>query len=151
MLQVASIIFSIGKEKDKKQKLRKLERKRPEDIIRKTVLIEEPEVFLHPNWQSKLADFFAFCTKQTDIKFIIETHSEYFIRKFQYLIAKKVVNPKGLAIYYFYSPKSIPEGEKRIKTLTIRNDGMMDEDFGDGFFDEATRLTIDLLKIQNYN
>jgi hypothetical protein len=45
----------------------------------------------------------------------------------------------------------VPEGEEQVKTLTIRPDGLMDDDFGEGFFDESTRLIIDLLKIQNRN
>jgi predicted ATP-dependent endonuclease of OLD family len=120
----------------------------------KLILIEEPEAFLHPKFQSKLVDFFAFCLEETkyyNIKFIIETHSEYLIRKLQYLVAKKELNPDDVKIYYFHDPNNIPKGEKQIKELTIREDGMMDDDFGPGFFDESTRLTMDLLKLQSRN
>ena len=120
---------------------------------KKVILIEEPETFLHPKWQSKLADFIVFLMNysNTNIQLIIETHSEYLIRKLQYLTAKKEIKPEDTRIYYFHDPNNIPKGEKQIKELTIREDGMMDDDFGPGFFDESTRLTMDLLKLQSRN
>lgn len=48
------------------------------------IIIDEPEIHLHPSLQSKLADFFLsmiMCGK----KIIIETHSEYLIQKYIYL------------------------------------------------------------------
>ncbi len=52
------------------------------------VLLEEPESNLHPNLQSKLADFLIDASDRFGIKWVIETHSEYFIRKLQYWTAK---------------------------------------------------------------
>ncbi len=117
----------------------------------KYLIIEEPESNLHPKLQSLLADFFLDAKKTFNITFIIETHSEYLIRKLQYLTAKKILKPEDTIIYYFNDPDKIPKGEKQVKEMRIREDGMMDDDFGDGFFDESTRLTIDLLKLQNKN
>ncbi len=126
----------------------------------KRLMLEEPEVNLHPNLQSKLADLIVDAYKikgyGTDNviinrKFIIETHSEYFIRRLQYLVAKKVIKPEDVAIYYFTNPNELKPGEKQVVRLNIREDGMMDEDFGSGFFDESSKLTIDLLKIQNFS
>ena len=53
----------------------------------KVMIVEEPESNLHPALQSKLADMFAEAGNDLGIQFIIETHSEYFIRRFQLLIA----------------------------------------------------------------
>ena len=113
----------------------------------KIILIEEPEVFLHPSWQSKLADFFVYCIKYFNIQFIVETHSVYLIQKIQLLTANKEITPKQVNILYFNSEK---EKEKYYK-LNIREDGILKEDFGEGFYDESLNLTIDLLKIQNPN
>ena len=115
------------------------------------VIIEEPETNLHPKYQSKLADLFVDAIKNHRAKFIIETHSEYLVRKLQFLTAKNDIQPKDTVIYYFHHPEEIPNGEKQIKKLTIRDDGMMDDDFGTGFFDESARLTLDLLGIQSQN
>lgn len=118
-----------------------------------TLVLEEPESNLHPAFQSKLAELLAEAYSVFDIRFIVETHSEYFIRKFQYLIANKdfACESNDLSIYYLYHPDKIPAGKKQVERLEIRTDGMLKQDFGIGFFDENARLTIDLLKLQNHN
>ena len=114
-------------------------------------LLEEPEASLHPAFQSMLAEMFVDARKTFGHSFVIETHSEYLIRKLQFLTARKIITADDTRIYYFNHPDFVPEDEKLVKLLTIRPDGLMDEDFGTGFFDESTRLTMDLLKLQNRN
>jgi len=103
-------------------------------------VIEEPESNLHPAFQSKLADLFAEVYKNIHSHLLIETHSEYLIRKFQYLVAQKELKPEDIIIYYFHDPNKIPEGEKHIKKISIREDGRLSEPFGTGFFDETDKL-----------
>jgi len=112
-------------------------------------LFEEPEIGLHPAFQSKLAELFLDAYKKFGHNFIIETHSEYIIRKFQYLTAKKKLKPEDSTIYYFHHPDNIPKGEKHIKEIGIREDGGLTDDFGPGFFDEATNIKFDLLRLKN--
>jgi len=54
------------------------------DRLRPFIFIEEPEAHLHPNWQSKLAVLFYELNEEYRLRFIIETHSEYIIRKTQF-------------------------------------------------------------------
>lgn len=54
-----------------------------------TVLLEEPEIHLHPLAQSVLAEMFAEVSQQRAIQFIVETHSEHLFRRMQTLIAQK--------------------------------------------------------------
>jgi predicted ATPase len=117
------------------------------------MFIEEPESNLHPAFQSRLANLFADAHKQFSINFIIETHSEYMIRKLQTLIADNTNDLKAddVAVYYLYNPNDIPKGEKQVYKLKIRDDGFMDNDFGKGFFDEASSLTMDLLNSKKHN
>lgn len=111
-------------------------------------IIEEPESNLHPALQSKLADFFLSVIKNVrylpPAKFIIETHSEYFIRKLQYLTASSSskLKAKDTVIFYFYHPDEIPPGEDQIKQIKISEDSTLSDDFGTGFFDESDRLAI---------
>jgi predicted ATPase len=115
------------------------------------LVLEEPESNLHPKFQSILAEMIAETAKQKNCCFIIETHSEYMIRKFQYLVAKGEIKAEDIVIYYFNDQEEVAKGAEQVKELHIREDGMMDGDFGPGFFDESTRLTVDLLKLQNKN
>jgi hypothetical protein len=113
------------------------------------IIIEEPEVFLHPNWQSKLAEFFVYLNRSIEsITILVETHSEYLVRKFQHLVANKEINPKDIMIYYFHDEDNIPKGEKQIKEINIEEDGSLSDDFGPGFFDEATNMKMELLRLK---
>jgi len=149
LLKVGSIIFSYQKEKNQKQKLPVYRGLKPTETIDKTVLIEEPEVFLHPDWQSKLADFFVYCLnlKESGIKLIIETHSVYLVQKLQLLIARQKIDSSKVNILYFNSGN---EQEKFYK-LNIRKDGILKENFGKGFYDEIASLTTEMLNEQCLN
>jgi predicted ATPase len=110
-------------------------------------LLEEPEANLHPNLQSNLAELLVYIESVFDIKFIIETHSEYFIRKLQYLTAKEVLSPDDSVIYYFNDDKYVSKTEPKVKEIFINEDGGLTDSFGPGFFDEATKLQFDLIKL----
>jgi hypothetical protein len=114
-----------------------------------TIIVEEPEANLHPDFQSKLADIFIDAHKIFGHHFIIETHSEYLIRKLQYLTAKGDFNKDDSVIYYLNHPKS--KNCKQVNTVKIRLDGRLDGDFGHGFFDEASNLITDLFRLSEDN
>ena len=106
------------------------------------IVIEEPESNLHPNFQSKLADMLVEASRKFNIQFIIETHSEYLIRKLQFLTATGEIKPEMTQIYYFHHPERIPEGEgeAQIRKINIEKNGALSKNFGPGFFDEASTL-----------
>lgn len=111
------------------------------------VIIEEPESNLHPKLQSKLADLFtSFINVFKSSSLLIETHSEYLIRKLQFLIAKGKCNPEDVVIYYIDDPdpqKRQPNAPQ-VREITIDKYGRMSQDFGIGFFDEADNIAIQL-------
>jgi predicted ATPase len=113
--------------------------------------LEEPESNLHPNWQSLLMELITEINQKFGIRFIIETHSEYMIRKLQNLVSKKIINKEEVKIYYFNSNKHVTKEEPKVKEMILREDGILATSFGPGFFDEAVKLTVELLKIENYN
>lgn len=104
--------------------------------VRPIILIEEPETNLHPYLQSKLAELFYEANREFKIQFIIETHSEYLVRKTQ-AIVKETQNQEAFKVYYF-------DKDKGIYPMRYREDGKFMEEFGEGFFDEASKLAFKL-------
>lgn len=115
------------------------------------LILEEPETNLHPKFQSLLADFLIEAANTFKIQFIIETHSEYLIRKLQYLTAKKMIKPDDSIIYYFYDPNNIPTGEEQVRRIEIREDGSLSADFGTGFFDIADNIAISIFNLKKHD
>lgn len=113
----------------------------------RTYIIEEPETGLHPAFQSKMAEMIVDIQKTFNVNLIVETHSEYLIRKLQYLTATNEVGSGNVVIYYFNNPKKVPEGEEQIKRITILKDGSLSDNFGPGFIDEGINLKFELLRL----
>jgi predicted ATPase len=104
------------------------------------VLIEEPEANLHPFLQSLLAKLFLETANNYQLPIVIETHSEYLIRKIQLLVAERAYSTDDVLIHYLD-----PTGNRRISVLP---DGKMSEEFGPGFIDEADEIAMQLFRNQ---
>lgn len=65
-----------------------------------TIVLEEPEIHLHPLAQSVLAELFVEVSKARSVQFIVETHSEHLFRRMQTLIAKEQIAPSDAAMYF---------------------------------------------------
>ena len=76
-----------------------------------TVIIDQPELHLHPAVQSELADLFieAIRTKEhgteRKVQFVIESHSEHFLRRLQRRVAEQRLKPEEVAVYFCESPE----------------------------------------------
>lgn len=112
-----------------------------------TIIIEEPELSLHPNYQSLLADVIEHAYNFFGVKFIIETHSEYLIRKLQLLTAKKHFKQNAVLIYNMNKPKNEVDVNS-IRKIKINPDGSLTQNFGPGFFDESTKIAVDLFLLK---
>ena len=66
-----------------------------------TVLIEEPEIHLHPKAQADLAQVLAEIAKAEDKQIIMTTHSEHLLSRLLTLVAERRLAPEELAIYSF--------------------------------------------------
>lgn len=108
----------------------------------KIIGIEEPEVSLHPCYQSLLAEILydALKTANGYLSLIVETHSEYLIRKLQVIASRqKDDKPQDVfAVYYFKTDGTAYD-------LKLNNSGRFELGFGPGFFDESASLKYDLL------
>lgn len=113
------------------------------------LLIEEPETNLHPKWQSLLAEMFFEANKKFNIQLVIETHSEYLIRKFQNLVASEKQSESLIKIFYLRNLGAVEAGRTQVETILIEEDGSINyEAFDSGFFDESNNLQLSLLNIR---
>ena len=106
-----------------------------------TVAIEEPELNLHPKMQSLLADLLQSIATSNEYKvnFIIETHSEYLIRKSQVLVANaNYVDDKDIEANCPFTVYYLPADAGEPYQMHYKTTGGFVEKFGTGFFDAAT-------------
>ena len=64
------------------------------------VLMEQPEIHLHPSVQSGLADVMLAVARRRDIQIIVESHSEHLLRRFQRRAAEKKGDSFDLKLYF---------------------------------------------------
>ena len=64
-----------------------------------TVLLEHPEMHLHPSVQSGLADIVIDVWKNREVQVIVETHSEHFLRRLQRRVAEEEVTTDDVGLY----------------------------------------------------
>lgn len=110
----------------------------------RTVAIEEPEIHLHPKYQSLLAEMFYEAYKEYNIQFIVETHSEYLLRKIQTLIGAKKLTPEEVSMTYVEDDEEVKKGVTKVRRIPIKEDGRLASPFSPGFYDEADNLSLEL-------
>lgn len=111
-----------------------------------TVIIEQPELHLHPRVQSELADMFiaAIHVRENSddrcVQFLIESHSEHFLQRLQRRIAEGKLKPKDVALYFCEPGR---EGST-LRELAIDVYGEIanwpDDFFGDPMTDLSARM-----------
>jgi len=80
-----------------------------------TLLLEQPEIHLHPRVQAGLADVLVDAMKTRNIQIILESHSEHLLRRLQLRIADETIQPDQAALYFC----STEQGESCLTPLEI--------------------------------
>lgn len=109
-----------------------------------SIILEQPELHLHPKVQTRLADFFVSMNilgKQC----IIETHSEYMINRLRYRVAKSEDSSIANNTMMYFVEKDKKTGASNYRSVTINKYGVI-EDWPDGFFDESERIAAQILR-----
>lgn len=71
-----------------------------------TVLLEQPEIHLHPSVRMTLADLFIEAVQSREhggdraIQLVVESHSEHFLRRLQRRVAEQVIEADKVALYF---------------------------------------------------
>ncbi len=94
-----------------------------------TVLMEQPEIHLHPAVQSGLADLMLNVAEARKLQIILESHSEHLLRRFQRRVAEGKASSKNIKLY-FVSTKG---GVAKVDDLNLNEWGEI-EKWPDNFF-----------------
>ena len=122
-------------------------------------MIEQPEIHLHPKMQADLADLFIDVTGTTIQKkffkgkqsselpqkyLLIETHSEYLLRRLRRRISEGKISAQDVAIYFIIPPKD-KNNSAEIQEKEISPDGAFEwpQDF---YADELKKDTTEFIK-----
>jgi hypothetical protein len=103
-----------------------------------TVLIEEPEVHVHPSGHGDLADLVLLAADGSSSQVIVETHSEHFLLRLRRRVAEGTANPDDIAMIYL--------DENHQPRLVELNRGGVPDDWPIGVFEydvEETRAIVD--------
>ncbi|EEJ0727345.1 AAA family ATPase, partial [Salmonella enterica] len=98
------------------------------------ILLENPEIQLHPKAQAHLAIFLAFIASK-GIQIIVETHCEHLINKLAYLVYEDEISTENVVLHYK------PEVDENFISLRINENGKFTDLNGEvtgfplGFFD----------------
>jgi predicted ATPase len=96
------------------------------------ILLEQPELHLHPAMQLKLADFLLACT-QTGRQIIVETHSEHLVNRLRRRVAEDQTASLHEHIGLLFAEQS--NGVSRYQPTTINRLGGLSGDWPSGFLD----------------
>jgi predicted ATPase len=105
-----------------------------------TILLEQPELHLHPSVQSGLADIFIDAYQKRGVQIILESHSEHLLRRLQRRIAEEEILPTDVSLYFC----SLEKGESKLTPLDMDEYGNIHnypKDFFGDDFGEIAKMT----------
>jgi len=105
-----------------------------------TILLEQPEIHLHPSVQAGLADVFIDAVKKRKVQIIFESHSEHLLRRLQRRIAEEELDAKSASLYFC----QMTDGCSELVPLEVNIFGSIKnwpkEFFGDEFGERAATM-----------
>ena len=114
-----------------------------------TVLLEQPEIHLHPAVQARLADVFIDAFQKNEVQIVFESHSEHLLRRLQRRIAEGELSEHDVSLFFC----SIQEdGESVVGELEVDQCGNIanwpKDFFGDQFGEVAAMSEAALSKTE---
>jgi hypothetical protein len=112
------------------------------------IVLEQPEIHLHPAVQAGLADVFIDAVKTRNIQIVFESHSEHLLKRLQRRIAEQAITPDTTSLYFCRTDN----GESKLTPLDVTIFGDITnwpkDFFGDQFGEMAatTKAALDQKK-----
>jgi AAA15 family ATPase/GTPase len=85
-----------------------------------TIILEQPEIHLHPAVQAELADVLIKAIKTRNLQIILESHSEHLLHRLQRRIAEETFTNEQAALYFC---KADDEGVSHLEELKVDDYG----------------------------
>jgi predicted ATPase len=101
-----------------------------------TVILEQPEIHLHPAAQSVLGDALLAAVKGNGVQLLVETHSEHLLHRIQRRIAEEQITKEDVALYFIETS----QGRSEIHELKVDEYGNIANWPQDFFGDEMGDL-----------
>lgn len=109
-----------------------------------TVVLEQPEIHLHPSAQSVLADLIINVSEHRDLQVVIETHSEHLLLRLQRRVAEEKFDSEKIALYYVEAEAAesqlVPIKIDSLGQLSQWPKNFMGDAFGEALAAEKARL-----------
>lgn len=86
---------------------------------RSTLILEQPEIHLHPSVQADLADVFVDVVNERKVQIIVESHSEHLLRRLQRRIAEGDLAHGDTALYFC----QLENGASQMRELKVDSEG----------------------------
>lgn len=101
------------------------------------LILEQPELHLHPKAQMELADVLVEVANSGKVQIILESHSEHLLMRLQRRIAEKAIEKDDVALYFCTKPGD----EAHLKELELNNFGYITNWPQDFFGDQLRERT----------
>lgn len=97
------------------------------------IIVEQPEVHLHPRLQSAVGDLFIDTVLEGRAQVIVETHSEHLVLRLLRRVREGVIPAEALSILYVDLHE---DGGAFVRELEVTSEGELADGWPGGFFDE---------------
>ena len=96
------------------------------------LIVENPEIHLHPRAQSELTKFLA-KVSSCGVQVLVESHSDHILNGLRIAVLDKIIDSEDLSILYFQNNLDNP-----VVQISVQSDGGIEE-WPDDFFDQTTK------------
>ena len=103
-----------------------------------TFLVQQPEVHLHPKGQAALCSLFTNIAKKHNRSFVIETHSDYMIKRARIEIMKGNISPDDVSLIYLEPVKN----KVKVHNITFDENANFSppKSYGEFFLQESNKV-----------